>query len=87
MIRKLISRVFGGKSNAGKSETRNARSGGHGDSAAIIPIKNHGIRREQLSSGARRTVVIPMAQGQKQSRFIAWTFHDRASRSALLKAH
>ena len=56
MIRKLISRVFGGKNNAGKSETRNARSGGHGDSAAIIPVKNHGIRREQLSSGARRTV-------------------------------
>ena len=56
MIRKLISRVFGGKNDAGKSETRNARSGGHGDSAAIIPVKNHGVRREQLSSGARRTV-------------------------------
>ena len=49
MIRKLISRVFGGKS---QTAPRNTRSG----SAAIIPVKNHGVRREQLSPGARRTV-------------------------------
>ncbi|HET7776336.1 MAG TPA: polynucleotide adenylyltransferase PcnB, partial [Azospira sp.] len=57
MIRKLISRVFGGKSHPEKTVKTPGRSARNdSDSAAVIPVRNHGVRREQLSSGARRTV-------------------------------
>jgi len=32
--------------------------------------------------GARQTFIGAMGQGQKQSRFVAWTFHDKAARRA-----
>ena len=47
MIRKLISRVFGRK---------HAGHPGKSDAPAIIPVSQHGIRRDALSSGSRRTV-------------------------------
>ncbi|WP_263768876.1 polynucleotide adenylyltransferase PcnB [Propionivibrio soli] len=53
MIRKLISRVFGRKT-----------SGAAGDRAVISPSK-HGIRRDQLSSGSRRTVETLQQHGYK----------------------
>lgn len=37
-------------------------------------------------AGAREVRVVPMAQGQKQSRFLAWTFLDQPARRALLEA-
>ncbi|MDE2584460.1 MAG: polynucleotide adenylyltransferase PcnB [Betaproteobacteria bacterium] len=57
MIRKFISRVFGRP-----GDSKNAATGGE---PAIIPVKNHGIRRDQLSPGARRTVEGLQAQGYK----------------------
>ena len=53
MIRKFISRVFGRKSPT--------RSGG----PAVIGSKQHGIRREALSSGSRRTVETLQQRGYK----------------------
>ncbi len=44
MIRKLISRVFGRKPAA------------HSGEPAVIPFNKHGIRRDAISSGSRRTV-------------------------------
>ena len=51
MIRKLIHRVFGPR--AATTPTTPAR---RDDGPALIPAARHGIHRERLSSGARRTV-------------------------------
>ncbi len=51
--------------------------------AGNLPLVQAALR----SVGAAEQHIGEMSQGQKQSRFIAWTFHDRASRSAWLKAH
>ena len=53
MIRKLISRVFGTKKPAKAGEP------------AVIGIKAHGIRRESISNGSRRTVETLQEQGYK----------------------
>lgn len=53
MIRKFISRVLGRKA-----------SGAHGE-PAVIPASKHGVRREQISSGSRRTVETLQQQGYK----------------------
>ena len=53
MIRKLISRVFGHKTSAGNGEP------------AIIGVARHGIRREAISSGSRRTVETLQQHGYK----------------------
>ena len=52
MIRKLISRVLGRK-KAGASEP------------AVVPANRHGIRRDDLSSGSRRTVETLQQHGYK----------------------
>jgi poly(A) polymerase len=56
MIRKLISKVFGGP--------RKKKAAG-GTEAAHIPVASHGIRREALSSGSLRTVEGLQAAGYK----------------------
>ena len=43
MIRKLISRVFGGKKAAASHHE-----------PAVIPVSSHGITRDRISSGSRR---------------------------------
>ena len=53
MIRKLISRVFGRKSP------------GRAGEPAVIPHNTHGIRREAISSGSRRTVETLQENGYK----------------------
>ncbi|MBA3996098.1 MAG: polynucleotide adenylyltransferase PcnB [Candidatus Accumulibacter sp.] len=53
MIRKFISRVLGRKA-----------SGAHGE-PAVIPASKHGMRREQISSGSRRTVETLQQHGYK----------------------
>ena len=53
MIRKLISRVFGRKSP------------GRAGEPAVIPHSKHGIRREAISSGSRRTVETLQENGYK----------------------
>ena len=53
MIRKFISRVFGHKSAGSAGEP------------AIIGVARHGIRREAISSGSRRTVETLQQQGYK----------------------
>lgn len=54
MIRKLISRVFSGKNNrAGRNEP------------VVIPVSGHGITRDRLSSGSRRTCETLQAEGFK----------------------
>ena len=54
MIRKLISRVFNGKKNsAGRHEP------------AVIPVSNHGITRDRISSGSRRTCETLQSHGYK----------------------
>ena len=53
MIRKLISRVFGRKSP------------GRAGEPAVIPHSKHGIRREAISSGSRRTVETLQEHGYK----------------------
>lgn len=53
MIRKFISRVLGRKA-----------PGAHGE-PAVIPASKHGMRREQISSGSRRTVETLQQHGYK----------------------
>jgi poly(A) polymerase len=53
MIRKLISRVFGRKQH------------GTGGAPAVIAAGKHGIRREHISSGSRRTVETLQQHGYK----------------------
>lgn len=53
MIRKLISRVFGRKSP------------GRAGEPAVIPHNTHGIRREAISNGSRRTVETLQENGYK----------------------
>ncbi|WP_153115342.1 polynucleotide adenylyltransferase PcnB [Rhodocyclus tenuis] len=60
MIRKLIHRVFGPR--AATAPTTPARPD---DGPALIPAARHGIHRERLSSGARRTVETLQQQGYK----------------------
>lgn len=44
--------------------------------------------QQQLDSlGARNVRIIPMAQGQKHSRLLAWTFLDKKQRRAWRRAH
>ena len=45
------------------------------------------VRRQLKQAGARDVRVVPMAQGNKQSRFVAWTFLDAAQREAWRAAH
>lgn len=40
-----------------------------------------GLYRVLQQTGVEKVVKVEMAQGQKQSRFIAWTFHNDAQRS------
>ena len=54
MIRKFISRVFGGK----KATPAN-------DEPAVIPVSSHGITRDRLSSGSRRTCETLQSHGYK----------------------
>lgn len=53
MIRKLITRVFGRKAPTASN------------SPAVIPVGKHGIRREHISSGSRRTVETLQENGHK----------------------
>ena len=53
MIRKLISRIFGQRPVSGSGEP------------AVIGFKQHGIRRDALSSGSRRTVETLQQHGYK----------------------
>lgn len=46
--------------------------------AATLPAVHRALRR----AGALEVLTVPMAQGQKQSRFVAWTFLDPAARRA-----
>jgi len=41
-----------------------------------------GLRRALQQAGAVEVRVVPMAQGQKQSRFLAWSFLSEADRKA-----
>ncbi|AUX92892.1 23S rRNA (adenine(1618)-N(6))-methyltransferase RlmF [Mixta gaviniae] len=43
------------------------------------------LRQALTDAGAHEVRIIDMAQGQKQSRFIAWTFQDEAARTRLMK--
>ena len=43
------------------------------------------LRQALTEAGAREVQIIDMAQGQKQSRFIAWTFQEHATRARLMK--
>lgn len=54
MIRKLISRVFGGKKTAGNHRE-----------PAVIPVSTHGITRDRLSSGSRRVCETLQGHGFK----------------------
>ena len=40
------------------------------------------VRKQLLQADARDMRVVAMAQGQKQSRFVAWTFLDAIQRDA-----
>ncbi|WP_437613206.1 23S rRNA (adenine(1618)-N(6))-methyltransferase RlmF [Erwinia sp. V71] len=42
------------------------------------------LRRALEQAGAVQVRIVDMAQGQKQSRFIAWSFFDKAARTRLL---
>ena len=53
MIRKFISRVLGRKSSDSTGEP------------AVIGVSRHGIRREHISSGSRRTVETLQENGYK----------------------
>ncbi|MCQ4346180.1 23S rRNA (adenine(1618)-N(6))-methyltransferase RlmF [Pseudomonas stutzeri] len=50
--------------------------------AGNLPLIEQALRH----SGAVTTRTVAMSQGQKQSRFIAWSFHDAAARAAWLAA-
>lgn len=54
MIRKLFTRIFSGNKHKNPS-----------GEPAIIPVRSHGIRRDQISSGSRRTVESLQAKGYK----------------------
>jgi len=54
VIRKLISRVFRGNKNKGNRHE-----------PAVIPVSSHGITRDRLSSGSRRTCETLQAEGYK----------------------
>lgn len=54
MIRKLISRVFGGKKAVANHHE-----------PAVIPVSSHGITRDRLSSGSRRTCEALQGHGYK----------------------
>jgi poly(A) polymerase len=54
VIRKLISRVFRGNKNKGNRHE-----------PAVIPVSSHGITRDRLSSGSRRTCETLQAEGFK----------------------
>lgn len=56
MIRKFISRVFGRKTPKSASF--------HGD-PTVVAVRKHGVRREQISSGSRRTVETLQQHGYK----------------------
>ena len=45
------------------------------------------VRRQLKKAGAREVHEVAMAQGSKQSRFVAWTFLDAAQREAWRKTH
>lgn len=53
MIRKFISRVFGRKT-----------TGNHGE-PAVLPVGKHGMRRDDISNGSRRTVETLQQHGYK----------------------
>ena len=46
--------------------------------AGNLPLVEQALKH----SGALETRTVNMSQGQKQSRFVAWTFHDAAARAA-----
>ena len=41
-----------------------------------------GLRRALHQAGAADLRTVPMAQGQKQSRFLAWTYQTEAARKS-----
>jgi 23S rRNA (adenine1618-N6)-methyltransferase len=47
-----------------------------------LPLVEQALRQ----CGALETRTVAMSQGQKQSRFVAWSFHDAAARAAWLTA-
>lgn len=65
MIRKLIHRVLGRKTDPAVPAV--AAVAAKADAAAVIPAGRHGINRERLTSGARRTV-----EGLQQSGYKAY---------------
>ena len=44
------------------------------------------IQKQLKKVGALDVVTVPMAQGNKQSRFVAWSFLDATQRSAWVSA-
>lgn len=50
--------------------------------AGNLPLIEQALRQ----CGAQATRTVAMSQGQKQSRFVAWSFHDAAARAAWLAA-
>jgi len=55
---------------------------------SLVSRREHlpALRQALTEAGARTVRIVDMAQGQKQSRFIAWTFQDEAARARLMKA-
>jgi len=51
--------------------------------AATLPA----VYRNLKAAGAYKVKTIDMAQGQKKSRFVAWTFHDTAGQRAWRRQH
>ncbi|MGB4674778.1 MAG: polynucleotide adenylyltransferase PcnB [Azovibrio sp.] len=64
MIRKFISRVFGGKSNGAPLQKTGSASA-KDSKAAVIPRSTHGISRDQISSGSRRVCETLQSHGYK----------------------
>jgi 23S rRNA (adenine1618-N6)-methyltransferase len=54
---------------------------------SLVSRREHlpALRQALADAGAHEVRIIDMAQGQKQSRFIAWTFMDSAARARLMK--
>ncbi|MDR7341720.1 23S rRNA (adenine1618-N6)-methyltransferase [Pantoea alhagi] len=54
---------------------------------SLVSRREHlpALRQALTDAGALEVRIVDMAQGQKQSRFIAWTFHESAARTRLMK--
>ena len=58
MIRKLLRRVFKGDATSNTSDSKSVQP-------AVIPVAKHGITRERISQGARRTCDVLQQAGHK----------------------